>query len=233
MINDSNNYLKAETFYWYRKEPKEGKYDSYRDCFAFTNNYFTCACYVRPEFSNISQTQRDEIFSESHVVRSVLGGNFKYEDLPQGVINSIERQLDRAQKFIDKVNRGEVQKLNRAVMQYGKFAILYKDFQSPIIFINNNEILEPGMNLLENLMACSCLSDNDEIRLYFDEDDEVVYLSWYEELSKRDYWVMGIKPVAFTNKDILKEGVEELFALSGCELQEYKSMGDKDERNNN
>lgn len=232
MANDLRNYLKAETFYWYRKVPKDGEYDSYRDCFVFTDNYFTNACYVKPEIPNISQKQKDEIYSKSLIVNTIYGGQFEYKELPQNIIDAIEKQLDNAQKFIQKVNRGEVQKLKRAVMQLGKFAILYKDFQSPIIFINNNEILEPGMNLLENLMGCACLSDNDEIRLYYDEDDEIVYLSWYEEMSKSDYWIMGIKPVAFTDSNILKKGLEELFALSDLKLQEYKSIGDKNAQNN-
>lgn len=227
MFNDSRNYLKAETFYWYRQAPKEGEYDSYRNCFVFTDNYFTSACYVKPEISNVSQKQKDEIFSQSHIVYTVYDGQFKFQELPQNIINEMEKQLDNAQKFIQKVNRGEVQKLKRATMQFGKFAILYKDFQSPLIFINNNEILEPGMNLLENLMECACLSEKDEIRLYYDESDEIVYLSWYEDMSKSDYWIMGIKPVAFADNNILKKGLEELFALSNCELQEYKSIGDK------
>lgn len=222
MRNDLRNYLKSDVLYWYRKSPEENKqYSSYRDCYAFTQNYFTCACYVKPEFANISQEQRDEIYSDSHIVFCNYCNNFKFDELTEENKKMFDETLEKADKFFEKVNKGEVAKLKRAKMHYGKFALLYKNFETPIIFVNSSEILDPIINLLENLMDCACLSDEDEMRLYFDEDEEIVYLAWYEDATKRDYWVAGIKPVAFADNTGIIDAFKELVALSKFEFQKY------------
>ena len=208
-------YLKACELFWYDKRLKaeDVKCDCYVDCYAITSDYFTYGAYIRPEFENISQAKRHEIFGKSQHIISELDGNFKLKEIPRKIIDFFEEQLARTTKFFEKVNNGEVPIYKRATCRIGPFAVLYKDFESPIVYVNAEKYLDPALNLLYNLMSDSSLSDNDEIRFYFDEDDNVVYIAWYEAESNRNYWTMGLKPIAIKDGKYIKKAFHEIYLL--------------------
>ena len=223
---DTNIYLTSRRFYWYNKNNEE-KY-SYKDCYVFTQSWFTNAMFVRPEFEYLPQNKIDEIFSKSHLVGK-YGNDIKFAEIREETQKELDKILADTETFFEEVNNGKVKPSQITSFDIGKVAIIYGgELGENITTINNAEFLTPMKNLLINLIEECASSESDKLELYFNPKNEIVYLAWrWDDCGKKGVsWVGGIMPCLFKDVDFVLEIqntlYDELQTLSGKKYYNHK-----------
>ena len=217
--SDTDIYLTSRNFYWYRRDEQSNLWD-YNNCYCFTPEWFTNAKFVRPEFECVSSKQYELIFGKSHSV-TYVNDKFTFNDIPDNDKKLLDEIINDSNAFFEKVNKGEVKPLKQLSFKLDELSLLYaEELNNKIIAINDFRFLSPMENLLINLIDC-CSSDDDKIELYFNPDNEIVYLAWRwtDECTKENgiNWVGGIKPC------ILKNTIEKTINLLENDLNLLKN----------
>lgn len=191
---DFKNYLTAKKFYWYVKEPQDQE-----KCYAFSEGWFTNGKLIKPELENVSYKKRTEIFSKSNFVSYEID-SFRCIDLVENTKTNLDKIISETEIFFEKVNKGEVKKSRRCSFEIDGITFIFDgELEDRIIAINYEKFLKPMINLLINLIAQCSSFIKDEIELYFNPENEVIYLAWNWDDGDRQYitWVGGIKPIEF------------------------------------
>lgn len=228
---ETQNYLMADQFYWYNKTKKmENKKEEVEETYVFTSNYFTFGPYLKPNNSCYhSEANRDKVFGETHSVYKTYSEEVKFSEIPEPLLTFMDKAIEQTKDFFSKVNNKEVEPLETLHFRYGQFSILVDKLTDELIFINADEYLVPMQNLLENLMSCCCLDENDTLCLFYNPELQIVYIAWWEEASKRYYWCAGIKPVHITKKAFGKAFNERLANLNSVANKNFKDFSAKND----